>query len=162
MNKMFFKGSLWICNRLYPYEEHRNIDISNCIFRCLTRSNAWLLHRLDMSARFISKMNSACQTNSQNWEDEMFLKVSEMLTRLFIHNRLRMYIFTILPLRTKTNLMALLCKHFSALPKSFCTCVSVLNYNYEPPFLGTDVLNWFRNITVSANSCWYKNTFVWL
>lgn len=90
-----------------------------------------------MSARFISKMNSACQTNSQNLEDEMFLNV---VFKQALHPQQTPYIFMSLPLRTKTNLMSSLCKHFAVLPKSFC--VSALNNNYEPPFPETDVLNW--------------------
>lgn len=69
----------------------------------------------------------------------MFLNV---VFKQALHPQQIPYIFMSLPLCTKTNLQSLVCKHFEALPKSFCMCVSVLNNNYEPPFPETDVLNW--------------------
>ncbi len=102
-------------------------------------------------------MNSACQTNSQNWEGEMFLKVvfkqalhPQQTPYAYIHEFASTY-------KNKSN--AFNCANTAVLVKSSCLCVSVWNNNYEPSFPKTDALNWLWNITVSVNvhSCWYKS-----
>ncbi len=102
-------------------------------------------------------MNSACQTNSQNWEGEMFLKVvfkqalhPQQTPYAYIHEFASTY-------KNKSN--AFNCANTAVLVKSSCLCMSVWNNNYEPSFPKTDALNWLWNITVSVNvhSCWYKS-----
>lgn len=119
IGKSTFRRNMYSCKSHWPCEEHicRKKDIS--VESSGIRSENLSLHHLTfLSLKWTAFVRWIVRIERTKCFWRLFSN------RLYICDRLLMHIFMSLPLRTKTNLMPWLCKHFAALRKSSCMCVS--------------------------------------